>query len=128
MIEADSRVVDLTISYNPIFVTISAFKPLFFNGLKNEQASWATWKPKTPESNKSEIGDGGCEPLRKNRTKLKSQYPPAFPGLVWQNVDRIIGSLRLVIELCNPRCKLMQQSSISDWPWRHHLALNTISA
>ena len=30
----DSRVVDLTMSYNPIFVTISAFKPLFFNGLK----------------------------------------------------------------------------------------------
>jgi len=32
----DSRVVDLTMSYNPIFVTISSLKPLFFNGLKNE--------------------------------------------------------------------------------------------
>ena len=32
----DSRVVDFTMSYNPIFVMISSLKPLFFNGLKNE--------------------------------------------------------------------------------------------
>jgi len=31
----DSRVVDLTMSYNPIFVTVYSLKPLFFNGLKN---------------------------------------------------------------------------------------------
>jgi hypothetical protein len=30
----DSRVVDLRMSYTPIFVTISSLKPLFFNGLK----------------------------------------------------------------------------------------------
>ena len=33
----DSRGVDLTMSYNPIFVMISSLKPLFFNGLKNAQ-------------------------------------------------------------------------------------------
>src|SRR5712691_7367644 len=32
----DSRVVDLTMSYNPILVTVASLKPLFFNGLKNE--------------------------------------------------------------------------------------------
>jgi hypothetical protein len=32
----DSRVVDLPMAYNPIFVTLSSLKPLFFNGLKNE--------------------------------------------------------------------------------------------
>ena len=32
----DSRVVDLTMSYNPIFVTVASLKSLFFNGLKNE--------------------------------------------------------------------------------------------
>ena len=31
----DSRVVDLPMAYNPIFVTLSSLKPLFFNGLKN---------------------------------------------------------------------------------------------
>ncbi len=31
----DSRVVDLTMSYNPIFVMVASLKPLFFNGLKN---------------------------------------------------------------------------------------------
>jgi hypothetical protein len=30
----DSRVVDLTMSYNPLFVTVVSLKPLFFNGLK----------------------------------------------------------------------------------------------
>ena len=33
----DSRVMDLTLPYNPIFVTISPLTPLFFNGFKNEQ-------------------------------------------------------------------------------------------
>ena len=32
----DSRVVDLTRLSNPIFVTISSLRPLFFNGLRNE--------------------------------------------------------------------------------------------
>ncbi len=32
----DSRVVDLPMSYNPTFVTLSSLKPFFFNGLKNE--------------------------------------------------------------------------------------------
>ena len=32
----DSRVVDLTMLYNPILVTVASLKPLFFNGLKNE--------------------------------------------------------------------------------------------
>jgi hypothetical protein len=32
----DSRVVDLPMAYNPIFVTLSSLNPLFFNGLKNE--------------------------------------------------------------------------------------------
>jgi hypothetical protein len=33
----DSRGVDLRMSYTPIFITISSLKPLFFNGLENEQ-------------------------------------------------------------------------------------------
>jgi hypothetical protein len=32
----DSRVVDVPMSYNPTFVTLSSLKPFFFNGLKNE--------------------------------------------------------------------------------------------
>ena len=32
----DSRVVDVTRSYNPIFITISSFKPFLFNDLINE--------------------------------------------------------------------------------------------
>jgi len=32
----DSRVVDVTRSYNPIFITISSFKPFLFNNLINE--------------------------------------------------------------------------------------------
>ena len=31
----DSRVVDLSMAYNPTFVILSFFKPLFFNSLKN---------------------------------------------------------------------------------------------
>ena len=32
----DSRVVDVPMAYNPTFVMLSSWKPLFFNGLKNE--------------------------------------------------------------------------------------------
>ena len=32
----DSRVLDLPMAYNPIFVMLSSSKPLFFNSLKNE--------------------------------------------------------------------------------------------
>ena len=32
----DSRVVDVPMAYNPIFVLLSSWKPLFFNSLKNE--------------------------------------------------------------------------------------------
>ena len=32
----DSRVVDVPMAYNPIFVTLSSLKPFFFNGLQNE--------------------------------------------------------------------------------------------
>jgi len=32
----DSRVVDVTRSYNPIFITISSLKPFLFNDLINE--------------------------------------------------------------------------------------------
>ena len=32
----DSRVVDVPMASNPIFVTLSSLKPFFFNGLKNE--------------------------------------------------------------------------------------------
>ena len=32
----DSRVVDLAMSYNPVFVILSSLKPLFFRDLKNE--------------------------------------------------------------------------------------------
>ena len=49
----DSRVVDVTRSYNPIFITISSLKPFLFNDLINEWQLWTAWKPKTPESNKS---------------------------------------------------------------------------
>jgi hypothetical protein len=31
----DSKVVDLSMAYNPTFVILSFFKPLFFNSLKN---------------------------------------------------------------------------------------------
>jgi hypothetical protein len=32
----DSRVVDVPMSYNPTFVTLSSLKPFFFSGLKDE--------------------------------------------------------------------------------------------
>ena len=32
----DSRVVDLSMAYNPTLVILSSLKPLFFNSLKNE--------------------------------------------------------------------------------------------
>jgi hypothetical protein len=32
----DSRVVDVPMAHNPIFVMLSSLKPLFFNSLKNE--------------------------------------------------------------------------------------------
>ena len=48
---------DLTMSYNPIFATVASLKPLFFNGLKIIYDLWTTWKPKTPESNKSVSGN-----------------------------------------------------------------------
>jgi hypothetical protein len=32
----DSRVVDVPMAYNRIFVPVSSLKPLFFNGLKKE--------------------------------------------------------------------------------------------
>ena len=32
----DSRVVDVPMAYNPIFVLLSSLKPFFFNSLKNE--------------------------------------------------------------------------------------------
>ena len=32
----DSRVVDLSMAYNPTLVILSSLKPLFFNRLKNE--------------------------------------------------------------------------------------------
>ena len=31
----DSRVVDVSMAYNPTFATLSSVKPLFFNGLQN---------------------------------------------------------------------------------------------
>jgi integrase/recombinase XerD len=50
----DSRVVDVPMSSNPTFVTLSSLKPLFFNGLKISCDSRTTLEHKTPESNKSE--------------------------------------------------------------------------
>jgi len=35
----DSRVVDLSIAYNPTLVILSPFKPLFFNSLRNDLRS-----------------------------------------------------------------------------------------
>jgi hypothetical protein len=32
----DSRVVDLSMAYNPTLAILSSLKPLFFNSLKNE--------------------------------------------------------------------------------------------
>ena len=49
----DSRVVDVTRSYNPIFITIASFKPFLFNDLINEWRFVDRRKPKTPQSNKS---------------------------------------------------------------------------
>jgi hypothetical protein len=75
----DSRVVDLTMSYNPIFVTVASLKSLFFNGLKISYDSWTPWKPKTPESNKS--GAGLPVSLRACRTcTCRQAYFQACPA------------------------------------------------
>ena len=39
----DSRVVDLPMSYNPTFVTLSSLKPFFFNGLQSGGALLGPW-------------------------------------------------------------------------------------
>ena len=39
----DSRVVDVSMAYNPTFVILSFFKPLFFNGPDKNQAAIAPY-------------------------------------------------------------------------------------
>ena len=50
----DSRVVDVPRAYDPTFVILSSWKPLFFNRCKISCASRTTREPKTLESNKSD--------------------------------------------------------------------------